>query len=155
VPKAETMKQDFLQLLQDADSSIFIERPFGFSIKKADAKFNNFVEALEQKLDCSLPEKENYMDIQDGGFHGMVFLPVHLLKEEERISVRVSNFGNFATAYDDDSIVLPEVLLTIVATQEEFGYIYIPSKILNMPYTGKNRGVDGFNSWGHRYFDWT
>ena len=149
------MKQDFLQLLQDADSSIFTERPLGFSVKKADAKFNSFVEALEQKLNCSLPEKENYMGIQDGGFHGMVFLPVHLLKEDYRISVRVSNFGNFATAYEDDTIVQPEVLSTIIATLEEFGYIYIPSEILNTPYIGKNRGVDGFSSWGHRYFDWT
>lgn len=149
------MKQDFLQLLENADSSIFTERPSGFNIKKADAKFNSFVEALEQKLGCSLPEKENYMGIQDGSFHGMVFLPVHLLKEDYRISVRVSNFGNFATAYEEDTIVQPETLSTIIATLEEFGYIYIPSEILNTPYTGKNLGVDGFSSWGHRYFDWT
>ncbi len=154
-PEIETMKPDFVQLLQDADSSIFIERPFGFSIRKANAKFNRFVEVLEQKLGCSLAEKENYIGIQDGGFHGMVFLPAHLLKEDYRISVRVSNFGNFATAYEDDTIVQPEILSTIIATLEEFGYIYIPSEILNTPYTGKNRGVDGFSSWGHRYFDWT
>lgn len=149
------MKQDFLQLLQDADSSIRTEYPYGFSIKKADAKFDGFVEALEKKLGCSLPEKENYIGIQDGGFHGMVFLPIHLLNEDYRISIRVSNFGDFATAYDDDTVVQPEFLSIIIATLEKFGYVYLPSKILNTPYIGKNRGVNGFHSWGHRYFDWT
>ena len=149
------MKQDFLKLLEDADSSIFTERPASFDIKTADARFDSFVEALEKKLGCSLPEKENYMGIQDGGFHGMVFLPVYFLNEDYRISIRVSNFGNFATAYEDDTVVQPEVLSTIIEILKEFGYIYIPSEILNTPYTGKNRGVHGFSSWGHRYFDWT
>lgn len=155
MPEIETMKQDFLKLLEDADSSTFTERPLGFNIKKADAKFDSFVEALERKLGCTLPEKENYMGIQDGSFHGMVFLPIQFLNEDYRISIRVSNFGNFATAYEDDTVVQPEVLSSIIATLNEFGYIYIPSEILNTPYTGENRGVDGFSSWGHRYFDWT
>ena len=149
------MNENYLELLESADSPIYAEYLPGFNIREADAKFDKFVKALEQRLGCALPNKDNYSGIQDGGFHGMVLLPSDLFTGEYGASLRVSNFGNFATIFDDDEEVKPEVFLTIDETLEEFGYVYIPSKVLNTPYTGNNPGVTGFHSWGHRYFDWT
>jgi len=148
------MSEDYLELLKSADSAIYTERLPGFNRKKADAKFNDFVKALERRLSCALPDKENCIDIQDASFHGMVFLPYEFLTEEYRASVRVSNFGNFATVYDADEVVQPRILAIIKELLAEFGYIYIPTEMLNEPYTGQNP-VIGFRTWGDRYFDWT
>jgi hypothetical protein len=43
---------------------------------------------------------------------------------------------------------------TIKRVASEHGYVYVPSRVLEMPYDGKNTGVSGFRDWGERFFDW-
>jgi hypothetical protein len=58
-----------------------------------------------------------------------------------------------ATVSEDEPV--PDKLMrTIVELLEKHNYIYVPSSVLDQPYTGKNPGVDGIENWWIRYFDW-
>ncbi|MGZ3584986.1 MAG: hypothetical protein ACXVCT_19780 [Ktedonobacterales bacterium] len=97
---------------------------------------------------------ETYPTIQDASFHGAKYLPRELLTEDYVVSIRTSNFDHLATVYDDETIVQPDVLSTIGSVLEEQGFTYVPTEILDAPFTGKNPGVSGFRTWGQRYFDY-
>jgi len=66
----------------------------------------------------------------------------------------MSNFGCFCSVYAEDSVVKTDGLQTIKQIASEHGYVYIPSRLLEVPYDGKNSGVSGFPNWGERFFDW-
>lgn len=170
-------------LVKRLDDPINVEYPGGWAQwnqKEAEAHFLLLVKTLASRLDCLISDREpshiprdpNYdrlrertlfyetgIGIQDASFHGQILLPHSLLtedavKEDSLIRLRISNFGQLATLYDEDTLVRPDVLSTIVSVLEEQGYTYIPTIVLNEPYSGKNPGVSGFRTWGMRYFDW-
>ena len=53
-----------------------------------------------------------------------------------------------------EQVLAPETFDLIKAVLEQFGYRYIPSQVLEQPYTGRNPGVTGIATWWIRYFDW-
>jgi len=140
-------------LLQDLDDPIRAEAPAHWDRRAAEATFVALARALEQRLGypCAY---ETGSSIQDASFHGQIRLPREVLTDEYIVQLRASNFGHLATIYDDDTVVERDARATIVSTLDEFGYVYIPSDVVNAPYTGRNRGVSGFRTWGERFFDW-
>lgn len=173
------MEQDALRsLLERFDDPVFAEYPGGrtrWNQHAAEVRFLTLVKALEARLGCpSLPEPfsgdgdpgrervreqtllyETGKHIQDASFHGQILLPRSLLTEPDyHLSLRTSNFGQLATVYDDDTLVRPQVLSTMRIVLDELGYLYVPTAVLVVSYTGRNPGVSGFRNWGMRYFDW-
>lgn len=156
-------EEEYLALLQRVDDPVGGEFPLGYDKRGAVEKFGALVALLQARLGCLL-EEEHY--IQDAAHHGAAYLPYDLLTEEYRISVRASNFGNMATLWDEESVVLPPYYSVMRATIEELGYIYVPSAVLHLPYTGKNPAIIAppglrpagspvwFPSWGYRFFEY-
>jgi len=140
-------------LLEDLDDPVRAEAPPRWDRRAAETTFVALAQTLEQRLGyrCAY---ETGAFIQDASFHGQLRLPRELLTDEYIVQLRASNFGNLATIYDDDTVVKQGARATIVSTLAEFGYIYIPIDVLNIPYTGRNPGVSGFRTWGERFFDW-
>jgi hypothetical protein len=178
------MEYDALRaLLERLDDPVYAEYPGGWAQWnqiEAEARFMLLVKTLAARLNCPTSDREpshiprdpHYdrlrertlfyetgTGIQDASFHGQILLPHSLLtedalREDSLIRLRTSNFGRLATAYDDDALVRPDALSTIISVLEEQGYTYVPTVVLNEPYPGKNPGVCGFRTWGMRYFDW-
>ena len=135
------------------DDPAHAEMPPGFDWQTADSHFVAFAKYLNAVLRTECLFKSGVY-IQDASFHGNIVLSPDLLKEKYTAGVRVSNFGNFCTVYDDDSVVKINALRAIKETTEDYGYVYLPTHVLDLPYTGINIGVTGFDSWGRRFFDW-
>jgi hypothetical protein len=143
--------QALQQLLEQADDPHFAEHPAGWNFHQAEVRFTQLAEVFIQQIGhrCSYNTS-----IQDASFHGQLVLPRALLTEDYIASLRVSNFGNLATVYDDDSVVAPEALATMRDVLGAFGYIYVPSGILMLRYTGNNPAISRSRSWDYRYFDY-
>lgn len=171
-------------LLERLDDPINAEYPGGWAQwnqQEAEAHFMLLVKTLAARLDCPtsdqepshIPRDPHYdrlrertlfyetgtYNIQDASFHGQILLPHSLLtedavREDYIIRLRTSNFGHLATLYDEDALVRPDALSTIISVLEEQGYTYVPTVMLHGPYSGKNPGISGFRTWGERYFDW-
>jgi len=144
---------EFLKLLRAHDDPDYSEAPPGFDRAAAESRFVEFAIQLISALgvECAF---ESGLMIQDASHHGDIRLPESLLMESSALGVRVSNFGRFCTVYNDDSVVKPDILATIQRVASEHGYVYIPSRVLEIPYDGENTGVSGFRDWGERFFDW-
>jgi hypothetical protein len=167
--------------LERVDDPVYAEYPGGWADwnqAEAEAQFRRLVETLAARLGCPVRERfpalndpdyarvrertlcyETGIFIQDASFHGQILVPrvfmtPEALQEDYSTCLRTSNFGHLATLYDDDTDVQPAARETIVRVVEELGYTYVPTRVLNRPYTGQNRGLDGFATWGARYFEW-
>lgn len=163
------------------DDPIFAEYPGGWAHwnqAAAEAQFLRLVDTLAARLGCPTrqgipssrdPDYDRVRErtlcyetgayIQDASFHGDIRLPqaaqtAEAIAEDAVVGLRTSNFGHLAALYDDDAKVRPAALATIIGTLEELGYVYVPSRLLDQPYSGQNRGVNGFQTWGMRYFDY-
>lgn len=116
---------------------------------------NLLIALVIQTMTALGSEPFSMRQIQDASFHGQILLPHSLLteaaaSEDYLIHLRTSNFGQLATAYDDDTMVRPDALSTIIGILEEQGYTYVPTVVLNEPYPDIRR----FPTWGMRYFEW-
>lgn len=172
---------DLRALLARVDDPVDPQFPGGFkrwNEAKAEARFLAVVQTLAERLGCpALPDfdpidleqyrllwqetlfYESGRAILDASFHAQISLPRPLLSEKGRdlnyiLRLRVSNFGDLATVYDDDTMLEPAALAIIRQALEEHGYVYVSTALLLEPYTGQNPGVSGFRDWGMRYFDW-
>ncbi|MCC6820905.1 MAG: hypothetical protein V9H26_10925 [Verrucomicrobiota bacterium] len=140
---------NFLEILKSFDDSEHAEYPVGFVHEAAWSKF----EKLAQEVCPQYPgsEFETGLRIQDASFHGQI-----MLKVRGGIAViRASNFGNLITILDEDSLLENLSMTRLKRIFEKFGYTFVPSEILELDYTGKNGGVNGFRSWRLRFFDYT
>ena len=140
-------------LLIRLDDSERAEAPAVWDRPAAEARFVALATTLEQRLGYPCPYETGFL-IQDANFHGQLFLPREILIREETVSLRASNFDRLAAICDDEAVVQPQALATIVATLTEHGYTYVPRGVLMAGYSGKNSGVDGFTTWMRRFFDW-
>jgi hypothetical protein len=170
-----------LAKLARLDDPVYAEYPWGWAQwnqAAAEAQFLRLVDTIAAHLECPTregrpsPRDQDYdrvheralcyetgAYIQDASFHGEILLPQAVLTAEALahdtgVSLRTSNFGQLATLLDDDAKVRPATLATIIGALEELGYTYVPPRVLNRPYSGQNRGVHGFCTWGERYFEW-
>ena len=132
------------------------EWPPGFDSEATERRFLAFATALERACGLRL-DVETGAAIQDASFLGQVFLRGPLLQKElgreETFLLRISNWGEMATI-SDEAALHPAALRRIKAVLGQFGYVYIPPRVLALPYTGENPGVTGIATWWIRYFDW-
>lgn len=144
---------EFMKLLRANDDPTYSEARPGFDRAAAESRFVKFSKHLNSALGVECTPESGLM-IQDASHHGDIRPPESLLKESFALGVRVSNFGRFCTVYNDDSVVKSDIPATIKRVASEHGYVYIPSRVLEMPYDGENPGISGFRDWGERFFDW-
>lgn len=147
-------RAEYLQLLSQHDDHSHWEYPGGWNKSAYDIahrKFLGLTENIQQAFGEKLAVEYGSM-IQDASFHGQVSLPQDWLLENYIISLRVSNFGSFATLYDADNVVKLDCLQKIKAILKQHDYIYLPSWILTEVYPDP-KGV-GIPNWGVRYFDY-
>src|SRR5262245_41032403 len=120
------------EVLQHHDDPQFWEYPPGFDYEAATRRFHAFVHALSLAMDVPL-KTETGAAIQDASFHSQLYLP---LGDERFALVRLSNFGDMATASEDEQVP-DELLQSVVQLLEKHGYAYVPASFLDQPYTGK------------------
>ena len=150
------METDYAALLEQHDDPGNWEAPPGFDPDRAVARFNAFVRELEALLGERLAsETEGW--IQDASFHSQVFLPASIRAvpagPSEVTPLRFSRFGDMVASGAERDLK-PEALSQIRRLLEAHGYTVVPVAYLHRPYTGRNPGVTGIESWWVRYFDW-
>lgn len=140
---------DYLDLLRQHDDPRRWEYPVGFDYDAATRRFAEFSNALAASLNVPL-KSESGSYIQDASFHSQIYVP---LDSGRNTLIRFSNFGDMA-AVSEDGPVPKEMMRGIIELLEKHGYVYIPARVLDQPYTGANPGVTGIRNWWIRYFDW-
>lgn len=139
---------DYQALLYKHDHPTRLECPFWFSRRLAEKRLEAVHRALADGLDDPV-EAESGVQIQDASFHGEIRLGVF---DGEIVVIRFSNFGQMVAVSGEDCIS-GAMLDQIKAIFAEHGYVYVPLGELGA-YAGRNRGIDGIESWWDRYFDW-
>ncbi len=140
---------DYVDLLQRHDDPQRWEFPNGFDYDAATVRSAMFADALAVALGQPL-RLESGSDIQDASFHSQIYLP---LGKERFALIRFSNFGDMVTVSEDEP-VSNELIQMVVDLMKKHDYMYVPSSVLEQPYTGKNSGVTGIRDWWTRFFDW-
>ncbi len=140
---------NFTELLQRHDDPKHWENPPGFDYETAERRFAKFAEALSSALGVPL-ESETGVSIQDASFHSQIFLP---LGEEGYSQIRFSNFGDMVTVSEDEPVPAA-LLMTVIELLEKQGYVYVPSSVLDQPYTGRIPRELGISTWWIRYFSY-
>ena len=136
-------KYDHPERWEDPESFDYVKEQSDFFAAKDRIQY-----VLRKKLEC-----ETGSNIQDASYHSQIFLGEGTLKlEGEYALVRFSNFGKLIAFVNEDSII-ESVKIDIIQNLNELGYTHIPEHVLYQPYTGKNKGVTGIDSWWVRYFD--
>src|SRR3954468_3600678 len=114
------------RLLKAADDPWEMEAPSGFDFVEAKERFLLLVQAVERVVGPA-GDVEVWPLVRGATFHGAVQLPPASLRSEGAASVRVSNFGNFATIHPvDDALAAPDVAGGLRRAIERTGYRYVP-----------------------------
>jgi len=135
-------------LLRKLDDPVRWEYPPGFAHQDAIKRFLDFAHQLEHALGVAL-ETETGTAIQDASFHSQVRVP----SPDSVVQLRFSNFGDLVALSAEDSVAT-DIVDTIKRLALSLGYVYVPTRSLTTPYTGRNPGVTGIRDWWTRYFDW-
>jgi hypothetical protein len=140
--------------LLEIDDSTNAEFPKGFKSQQAQECFFILITKLNMQFSSQLSIESGKL-IQDSSFHAQATLPKEwLLDHEYTVQLRASKFGNLIAIIDDDQVLKNEILEVIKRYVEEGNYQFVPSQVLWERYSGKHKGINGFNNWMHRYFDW-
>ncbi len=139
----------YTRILEAHDDPRNLEMPAEFDYPAAQRRCLRFAEELQRAfgVQCRIDTQ-----IQDASFHGQIGLPPDQFNDPSRLTqgavIRLSNFGRMATVADE-SALKPELMARIQELLTQFGYVYIPWRVLARPYPG-----DGWiRTWGIRYFD--
>ena len=154
---------DYLRVLEAHDDLRLWYGPADLDYEAAERRFLDFARELQETfgVECWV---ESGAAVQDASFLGQITLPPDCFNVRDRVTdpvlLRVSNWGNLATVYDDTALE-PEWLEQIKAVLERFGYQYIPPSVLQRPYRRMRlRGLARPNmpgrrlTWWDRYFDY-
>lgn len=147
------MNAELKSLLISVDEVDALEFPEGFEAddieKRARGVLGNLLDA---GYDATF---EDWIYNQDATF-GLAILVKSFQKATNHglavVTVRFSNFGRLATFTWPD-LATPEFSSLLLESLEEFGFQYIPSEELDVPYDGVNP-ASCFPTWWVRYFDW-
>ena len=144
----------YLELLKQHDDPNDWEVPDGFDYTKEESDFV----CAKDRIQSVLREKikfETGIYIQDASYHSSILLEAKHTKngEEPHPQIRFSNFGKMIAISNEENVI-DSIRIDIIQHLTNLGYTYIPEDVLNEQYTGKNRGVDGIDTWWVRYFDW-
>jgi hypothetical protein len=147
------MNEEYYSILRKFDDPVRWENPEDFDYEKEQQNF--FV--AKDHLQCVLRQKldfETGSHIQDASYHSMIKISGQLLKNpEDYAQVRFSNFGKMIS-FVNENCIKENIQIDIVQHLITLGYAYIPEKVLEEQYTGKNPGVSGIYTWWVRFFDW-
>jgi hypothetical protein len=88
--------------------------------------------------------------MQDAGFHTSVYSRFPDVHESSLAFLALSNFGRFAAV--SEPIPSREQLAAVLLWLSRFGYVYIPSEILEERYDGMIGAFRG-GTWFRRFFD--
>ena len=149
-------RTDLLAVLEAADDPVHAEFPGGpddYDWRAAWQLFSAFADAARNVLGQEAEVWSGPM-IQDASFVGEIRIPPDCTVGAALAVVRVSHFGPFIAVLEDEAQVLPELLEQLQRLAAKHGYRWIPSDLLALPYTGRNRGINGFPTWARRFFDW-
>ena len=137
-------EQQALDLFRKNDDPVHSVYPPGFDHGAARSRFQRFAAALDSATGVShATETGSY--IQDASFHSQIDLGSGWL--------RFSNFGDLV-AITPDHEVDAETLDCVRRLCRERRYVFVPTELTELPYTGENPGVTGIRDWWIRYFDW-
>ncbi|MDQ7824216.1 MAG: hypothetical protein RDV48_15545 [Candidatus Eremiobacteraeota bacterium] len=147
-------REQYLDLLRNADNPDSGEYPPGFDREGAEKKFIKLAGKVEELL-ATKCFSETGVYIQDASFHGEIVVPREFWNADgDGIFIRVSNFGGFATVGCYSAEVPEKHLSLLIPVLEEMGYVYIPENILYELYTGGLPFREQGASWWLRYFDY-
>jgi hypothetical protein len=116
-------------------------------------RFLTIVHALEDRLGCTF-QYEVGEGLQDEVVYGSMLLPSNLLVEANTnymAWLRASETDNLVTVWDWDGAVRPDQLALIISTVTELGLFYVPTSVLDMPYTGRAH-PPRIPTWSERLF---
>src|ERR1043166_8982580 len=140
---------DYLEILKRYDDPTNWEYAPELDYYSAIDQFARFLADLSAGLGITL-QAETGDYIQDASFHSQIYIP---LAGGNFALMRFSNFGNMVTICNED--LLPDATQQIIADLfSQYGYLYIPARVLAEPYTGSNPEVTSITTWWIRYFDW-
>ena len=133
-----------LALFHRFDHPTHGEYPPGFDYPASVQRARKFVSELDSARGTHhLFETEAH--IQDASFHSQADLG--------RAMLRFSNFGEMLATTSDEAVP-DDVLQLVHHLAERFGYRFVPSRYTDIAYSGRNPGVDGIRTWGHRFFEY-
>lgn len=131
----------------------------------------DYMQSLQRVKDVQIEFKEilniDFGSMGDGGIQdASFFAQLHVLATLDnihhtaKIGISFSNFGNFVAIWGDDVDQYP--ICQIINILTKHGFVYIPSIVLDMEYSGKNQYVKErcaqFDpqrcTWSFRYFSW-
>ncbi|WP_067812907.1 hypothetical protein [Actinomadura kijaniata] len=154
------------ELLHELDDPDHMEFPAIYDHTEVRARFNKVVAKLDTAFGCRCHVDRN---IQDASFHGDIGVPATHTAGGERITIRISNFGNLAV-YSPENIrsytdaekrqLLPaEDLDRIEDTLTGLDYRVVPEDLLNTRYNGRSDLANYYPSdqpptWFTRFFDY-
>jgi hypothetical protein len=145
---------EWIAYLVEVDDAHNAEHPVGFKSSLAEQKFSGLVDGLNKHYRINLAIHSG-KSIQDSSFHAESSIPAEWLIEHGYIlKLRASNFGNLLAVVDDDGMIKTDYLNVIRQLAQEMHYRFVPTCVLLETYTGTNKGIEGFQNWMHRYFDW-
>lgn len=152
-----------------APSLEHLEFPHGFDHRRALARVHALVERLQTGFGCRCALDT---DVQDASFHADIAVPAEATGAGERITMRLSNFGDLAViaaenpgCYLDldeaeaEGALTPADRRTVETAAVSLGYVLIPEPILRRPYDGVTRLGEhsspyGEATWWIRFFDY-
>ena len=129
-------------LLRRLDDPVRAEAPAGFDRSNAIARFREFATELAE---ASTVELVSDTRIEDASFFADLWFGAGAL--------RFSCFGDMI-ALTPDAEPPPSLLEHIRKLATRHGYVFVPTDVLEQPYTGINPGVTGIRDWWIRYFDY-
>ncbi|MEU9125738.1 hypothetical protein AB0C96_38995 [Streptomyces sp. NPDC048506] len=158
-----------LRAADRAQGTDHLEFPHGFDRRRALARVQSLVERLQTGFGCQCVVDTA---VQDASFHAVITVPAEATGAGERITVRLSNFGDFAViaaenpgCYLDLDEAETEGALTLAdrrtaeAAAASLGYVLIPEPALRRPYDGvtplgEHSSPYGEATWWIRFFDY-
>lgn len=145
-PTARSSMSAWHAYLQQLDAAPRLRRD-----RMADSRhFLTIVQAVEERLGCSC-QYEVGASLQDEAVYGSLLLPRHVLVEDYLAWLRASETGDLVTIWDWDVAVKPDQLALIVSTVTTLGLLYVPTRVLDTPYSGRLQGFEPY-TWSERLF---
>jgi hypothetical protein len=159
-----------LQRLRELDDPVNLERPAGFDLEGAEARFSSLRARIERDFDCECRTDAGPIRVQDASYYGDLIVPAASTHTSEQIWIRISNFGELAMyALDRPGSLDPEELRILLDTEDkrriesalaDTGYFLVPEELLWDRYDGRSASLRNAYpderppTWFIRYFDY-
>jgi len=140
------------------------EQPPGFDEETERRRFDQLVQRLEERFDCTCEHEAGFPHIQDATFFGWISVPQDATPSERGIYITVSNFASLIVVLANDERdpggdTDTAEIMEAVQISAELGYRPVLTKLLTETYDGNLGGAaylypDKRPTWWTRFFDW-